>query len=420
MRGQTTIIEDINGDRWSVFEAYEELRQFGYLQSNIAALWYKDLTADDSENNLKMLKGDSDVIEMCKIAGMRGLVELFVVHDVGDAEGFPKGDSANDIHFTDIEEEYEYDNEFVETNYVPKMATAAKGKRVGTSQLSDEEGVDSDELEIDHMIGGDDLEADDHEEDADGGLDCRGQRFLVHKPQKDMTNYKLEVETLYASRQEFKDTMLTYTVHTTRSIKFKKCDLVRVRVVCQKDYPFWLYAHRVRKVSTWQLRSMNLQHTCMQIHRVGIKYSKWLGKQFKKKVEYNLRIKIKELVAKAHKKWNLTVTKSMAAKTKQEALSQIQGAFSKQYKRINDYCDKLLRANPGSSIVLKELLLAFEEVIRGVENKFCEEIPWIGAEEQNVAVCKMSGIPCLHAISCITFKGMDLESYVDDYYKKDA
>ncbi|XP_025661800.1 uncharacterized protein [Arachis hypogaea] len=233
------------------------------------------------------------------------------------------------------------------------MATAAKGKRVGTSQLSDEEGVDSDELEIDHMIGGDDLEADDHEEDADGGLDCRGQRFLVHKPQKDMTNYKLEVETLYASRQEFKDTMLTYTVHTTRSIKFKKCDLVRVRVVCQKDYPFWLYAHRVRKVSTWQLRSMNLQHTCMQIHRVGIKYSKWLGKQFKKKVEYNLRIKIKELVAKAHKKWNLTVTKSMAAKTKQEALSQIQGAFSKQYKRINDYCDKLLRANPGSSIVLK-------------------------------------------------------------------
>ncbi|XP_016206797.1 uncharacterized protein LOC107647198 [Arachis ipaensis] len=203
------------------------------------------------------------------------------------------------------------------------------------------------------MIGGDDLEAYDHEEDADGGLDCRGQRFLVHKPQKDMTNYKLEVETLYASRQEFKDTMLTYTVHTTRSIKFKKCDLVRVRVVCQKDYPFWLYAHRVRKVSTWQLRSMNLQHTCMQIHRVGIKYSKWLGKQFKKKVEYNLRIKIKELVAKAHKKWNLTVTKSMAAKTKQEALSQIQGAFSKQYKRINDYCDKLLRANPGSSIVLK-------------------------------------------------------------------
>ncbi|RYR78987.1 hypothetical protein Ahy_A01g003844 isoform A [Arachis hypogaea] len=33
---------------------------------------------------------------------------------------------------------------------------------------------------------------------------------------------------------------------------------------------------------------------------------------------------------------------------------------------------------------------------------------------------QMSGIPCPHAISCITFKGLDLESYVDDCYKKEA
>ncbi|RYR14317.1 hypothetical protein Ahy_B04g070873 isoform B [Arachis hypogaea] len=32
----------------------------------------------------------------------------------------------------------------------------------------------------------------------------------------------------------------------------------------------------------------------------------------------------------------------------------------------------------------------------------------------------MSGLPCPHAISCITFKGLDLESFVDDHYKKDA
>ncbi|RYR74299.1 hypothetical protein Ahy_A02g008968 [Arachis hypogaea] len=104
---------------------------------------------------------------------------------------------------------------------------------------------------------------------------------------------------------------------------------------------------------------MNLQHTCMQTQRVGIIHSKWLGNQFKKKVESNLRLKIKELVAKTHKKWNLTVTKSIIAKTKQEALSQIQGAFTEQYKRINDYCAELLRANPGSSVYLK----CYQEVI---------------------------------------------------------
>ncbi|XP_016185857.1 uncharacterized protein LOC107627537 [Arachis ipaensis] len=302
-------------------------------------------------------------------------------------------------------------------------------------------------------------------------------------------------------------------------------------------------------------------------HEVGIMHTKWLGAQFKKKVESNLRIKIKELVAKAQKKWNLTVTKSMAAKTKQEALSQIQGAFREQYKRINDYCAELLRANPDcmsalmharrvSNIVdpllvwsldgcfLKTpqggqlltaigrdpndqilsityavveaetkdswgLLQAFEEVIPGVDNRYCvrhlynnfrkkfpglelknqmwqcaksthwkdwekemksprimnegefrhlNNIPprlrkklekratfardcrpyWstaskyevmcglekfvvdLSASECSCRRWQMSRLPFPHAISCITFKGLDLESYVDDCYKKDA
>ncbi|RYQ92824.1 hypothetical protein Ahy_B09g099073 [Arachis hypogaea] len=297
-----------------------------------------------------------------------------------------------------------------------------------------------------------------------------------------MSSYRWEVGTLYASRQEFKDIVLAYAVHTGRSIKFKKCDMVRVRAVCQKDCQFWLYAHRVGDESTWQLRSMNLQHTCMQTHRVGILHTKWLGAQFKKKVESNPKIKIKELQAKAHKKWNVTVTKSMAAKSKQEALSQIQGAFREQYKRINDYCAELLRANPGSSVSLKGLLPAFEEVIPGIDNRYCvrclynnfrKKFPglemknqmwrcaksthwkdwekemkakyardwrsfWstaskyevmcgldkfivdLSAGEYSCRRWQMSGLPYPYAISCITFKGLDMESFVDDHYKKDA
>ncbi|RYR11104.1 hypothetical protein Ahy_B05g079590 [Arachis hypogaea] len=119
----------------------------------------------------------------------------------------------------------------------------------------------------------------------------------------------------------------------------------------------------------------------MQTHRVGILHTKWLEAQFKKKVESNPRIKIRELQAKAHKKWNVTVTKSMAAKSKQKTLSQIQGACREQYRRINDYCAELLRANPGSSVSLKVirspnfvqegLLPALDEVIPRVDNRYC-------------------------------------------------
>ena len=90
LKGQSTVVEDINGNRWRVFEAYEELRQLGYLKSTITALWYKDPTADDYESQLKLLKGDTEAIEMCTIVGKKGFVDLFVVHEVGDADGFPK------------------------------------------------------------------------------------------------------------------------------------------------------------------------------------------------------------------------------------------------------------------------------------------------------------------------------------------
>ncbi|KAL4357626.1 hypothetical protein AHAS_Ahas09G0205500 [Arachis hypogaea] len=170
-----------------------------------------------------MLKGDLNAIEMCRITQMRHLVDLFVVHEIGDKEGFPEvgyvdvrgviegvevddeivtedvtvdegqsegdsdedsdedsdsmeyvpsneeGDSAHDIHFTDNEEEYEYDSRFGEMNSVPKVFTVAKGKDVVTSGLSNEERADSDELEVDHMVGGYEVEADDSEEDDDDG-----------------------------------------------------------------------------------------------------------------------------------------------------------------------------------------------------------------------------------------------------------
>ncbi|RYR14141.1 hypothetical protein Ahy_B04g070764 isoform B [Arachis hypogaea] len=44
----------------------------------------------------------------------------------------------------------------------------------------------------------------------------------------------------------------------------------------------------------------------------------------------------------------------------------------------------------------------------------------LAAGECSCRKWQMSEIPCPHAISCITFKGLNFESYVDDCYKKEA
>ncbi|RYR48073.1 hypothetical protein Ahy_A07g034069 [Arachis hypogaea] len=260
-----------------------------------------------------------------------------------DSEYNPYGeedDSEDDVHFTDSDDKLDPEvSGFQHVNVMSKKPRAVKKNAGATEQFENDEGGDSDDLDFDHQVGAD-------------GSDSEHEDFIfpIHKLQKDMSQYKWEVGIVYASREDFKDTVTAYAVHTTRSIRFRKCDLQRVRAVCSDDCPFWVYAAKIRGEETWQLRSMNLTHTCTQAHRVGILHSKWLGKAFKKKVESNPKVKIRELVSKAQKKWNLTVTKSLATKTKQIALDQIQGTFREQYKRIYDYGQELMRANPGSSV----------------------------------------------------------------------
>ncbi|XP_020979381.1 uncharacterized protein LOC110271979 [Arachis ipaensis] len=264
----------------------------------------------------------------------------------------------------------------------------------------------------------------------------------------------------------------------------------------------------------------------------------------------------------------------MAARSRQAALDEIQGAYRKQYKRIADYCSELLHANPGSSVTLKVqrspdfevedqhqglnnycifqrvyvclaackksflqcrkgavidsnwvdpndqmlpiayavveaetkdtwkwflrlliddfgaevigkttfmfdqqkgLLPAFDEVIPGVDYRFCvrhlysnfrkkifglhlKQLMWrcakathwkewekemqiirqinsaaqtyevvnglskfavdLSAHECSCRKWQLSGIPCTHAISCINYKGLDIDGFIDDCYKK--
>ncbi|XP_016167990.1 uncharacterized protein LOC107610454 [Arachis ipaensis] len=368
MGGETTVIEEIDGDWWSVFEAYAELKQLGYVEENIPSLWFKDLADEDMEKNLKLFKTDADSIDMCRIAELRDHVELYVVHKVQDEEVFPDAgyidvrekDGMGDISegqelvlYGGVDEgqnqsepvaaysgaeddnEVEYgnssDSDSLDSEYKPSGEEDDSEDDVHFTDSDDEldpegrnedfeddEGENSDDLEEDHQVGADGF---DSEHD--------GLRFPVHKLQKDMGQYKWEVGTVYASREEFKDTVIAYVVHTARAIRFRKCDLQRVRAVCSGDCPFWVYAAKIRG---WGF------------------YIRSGGKAFKKKVEANLKVKIRELVSKAQKKWNLTVTKSLASKTKQIALDQIQRTFREQYKRIYDYGQELMRANPGSSV----------------------------------------------------------------------
>ncbi|MED6159262.1 hypothetical protein PIB30_040723 [Stylosanthes scabra] len=264
---------------------------FGYVDGirrlgdeDVAALWYKDPAIENMSIGLRMFLNDKNALNMVKIAEQRGHVELFVVHEDNPEEGIAStevdgsgdddsdyaeyvpscedADSVDDIQFTDNEEEFDLDDNFfgVQTDAGKKDADQ-KGKGVVNEEFHDD-GEDSDELKGEYEVRG------------GNGKEGDTVVFPVHRKLENMACYNWKPGVVYATKDDFKDAMIGHSVYTKRRIKFQKVDRKR-------------------------LRSAKMGHNCAQMQRVGILKAKWLGKEFKKKVQNNPKVKIKELVAKA-------------------------------------------------------------------------------------------------------------------------
>ncbi|MED6116072.1 hypothetical protein PIB30_096653 [Stylosanthes scabra] len=113
-------------------------------------------------------------------------------------------DSADDVHFTDSEEDFDLcDDFFGNETGAGSPGVGNRGKSVANDEFSNG-GDESEELEDGHAVGGD---RDESDED--------GRRvFPVHKEVPNMANYSWQVGTVNASREEFKDAVASHVVCT--------------------------------------------------------------------------------------------------------------------------------------------------------------------------------------------------------------
>ncbi|MED6179996.1 hypothetical protein PIB30_006113 [Stylosanthes scabra] len=156
--------------------------------------------------------------------------------DSEDGEYLPSDveeDSADDIQFTDSEDELDMDDNGFDVERGPReQPTDGKGKQPLNEGFLGEDGDESEDEERLHPVGGYDRADDD-----EGKLDDV-RLYPVHKLVDDMANYTWRVGIVYASRYAFKETVASFAVHTARGIKFDKCDRMRVIAVCQPGCPF--------------------------------------------------------------------------------------------------------------------------------------------------------------------------------------
>ncbi|WVZ02156.1 hypothetical protein V8G54_022962 [Vigna mungo] len=288
--------------------------------------------------------------------------EIEVECDVGESEGddadvrswSSSGEDANvdcnvdvssmdDLVDCDIQEEVGHGvgNWFGEIK-VDVQDVGPSWTRISDSDVDDGINTDNDREEL---LSGGESDGEDDEEESYG-------KFVTFSMPKTMVDYKWDLGTYFANRQDILDAIKTYAAENGRNLTYVKNDKKRIRVKCmgaKGNCPWMAYCGYMNAVRTWQLRTIVDNHNCSREHKVKLFNSKWLSKRLEKTVRENPKVKVVEIRDKISRKWNVVVSRSMAYRAKSISSDHVDGCFKEQYKSIYDYANELLAHNPGST-----------------------------------------------------------------------
>ncbi|WVY89282.1 hypothetical protein V8G54_034796 [Vigna mungo] len=210
-------------------------------------------------------------------------------------------------------------------------------------------GFFDDEWKSDELDSGAESDGQDDEEKGYG-------KFVTFSMPKTMIDYKWDVGTYFADKQDFMDAIKTYSVENGRNIKYVKNDKKRIRLKymgAKGECPWMTYCAYMEVIHTWQLRTIVDNHRCSREHKLRLLNAKWFSKRLEKTARENPQVKGVEIREKISRKRNVGVSRCMANRAKVIALDHVDGSFKDQYRRIYDYANELLARNPGSTMKVK-------------------------------------------------------------------
>ena len=149
--------------------------------------------------------------------------------------------------------------------------------------------------------------------------------------------------------------MDNYTVKWGKDIQWVKQDATRMRVKCKAENCQWmLFASKVEAGDdSLVMKTMGHEHTCGRTFYHKKATLGFLARKYADFLRLNKRMTVEEFREKVHSELNVNITVAQVYKTFMKAKIIIHGSYKEQYQRLWDYCDELLKCNPGSTVYME-------------------------------------------------------------------
>lgn len=111
-----------------------------------------------------------------------------------------------------------------------------------------------------------------------------------------------------------------------------------------------LHVSNINKEGSWVVKTLINDHKCLQTRNVKLCTVSWLAKDLETTIFVNPSVPLGALQDQIHRKYQIFVSRQKVFRAKAMAIKKIEGDYKAQYELLRDYCEELLKSNPGSSI----------------------------------------------------------------------
>ncbi|TQD99513.1 hypothetical protein C1H46_014849 [Malus baccata] len=169
----------------------------------------------------------------------------------------------------------------------------------------------------------------------------------------DLKNPDFCMGMLFPNKQQLKEAIVYYTVKNGRNVWFKKNDKERIRAICMKGCPFVIYGSRLHESTTFQIKTLEMNHVCTRDENVFWLNSKFLAERYANELMIDPDWSIELFRATIQKDYGQEVTTQQIYRARQRAEKLNRGTWVEQYNKLEQYAAILKQTNPGSTVFIK-------------------------------------------------------------------
>ncbi|CAL8122754.1 unnamed protein product [Prunus armeniaca] len=168
-----------------------------------------------------------------------------------------------------------------------------------------------------------------------------------------LRNPSFDIGMHFPNKSQFKEAVIHYGCKLGRKIWFKKNDKNRVRAACEEGCPFVIYASRIDESPTLVIKTMNLEHDCSVDQKLFWMNSTFMAEKYFNELRADPDWSVKGFTAAIQRDFGLEPSSQQIYRAGKKACTLNKCDFVDQFHKLHDYCEKLKKANPGSTVVLK-------------------------------------------------------------------